>query len=101
MVSNNSTSCSYGSISNYNYNIVTKMKNKKEKFDAQQQAYDIADDHYEYLNATYGAKYKDAIRAAEVSIEKIIEALHGLKLTKKVEKSIDQWREVLKSIREL
>jgi hypothetical protein len=73
--------------------------NKKEKFDAQQQAYEIADDHYEYLNATFGAKYKDALLAASISVEKVIEALHSVKLTKKVEKSIEQWREVLGILR--
>ena len=72
---------------------------KKEKFDAQQQAYDIADDHYAYLNATFGAKYKDALLAAEVSVEKVIEALHGLKISKSQQKSIDQWREVLGILR--
>jgi hypothetical protein len=97
MVLSDSTSCSYGSIDSYNYTITT-MKNK-EKFDAQQQAYEIADDHYEYLNATFGAKYKDALLAASVSVEKVIEALHSVKLTKKVEKSIEQWREVLTILR--
>jgi hypothetical protein len=97
MVLSDSTSCSYGSIDSYNYKITT-MKNK-EKFDAQQQAYEIADDHYEYLNATFGAKYKDALLAASVSVEKVIEALHDVKLTKKVEKSIEQWREVLSILR--
>ena len=77
------------------------MKNKKEKFDAKAQALEIIEDHYAYLNATFGARYKDAILAADVSVEKIIEVLHGLKLTKRTEKSIEQWREVLKSIREL
>ena len=72
---------------------------KKEKFDAQQQAYDIADDHYAYLNATFGAKYKDALLAAEVSVEKVIEALHGLKISKSQQKSIEQWREVLGILR--
>jgi hypothetical protein len=72
---------------------------KKEKFDAQQQAYDIADDHYAYLNATFGAKYKDALLAAEVSVEKVIEALHGLKINKSQQKSIEQWREVLGILR--
>ena len=71
----------------------------KEKFDAQQQAYDIADDHYAYLNATFGAKYKDALRAAAVSVEKVIEALQGMKVTKSQQKSIEQWREVLGILR--
>jgi uncharacterized membrane protein len=78
-----------------------KSLKKKQKFDAKAQALEIIEDHYAYLNATFGARYKDAILAADVSVEKIIEALHGLKLTKRIEKSIDQWREVLKSIREL
>jgi hypothetical protein len=78
-----------------------KSLKKKEKFDAEAQANEIIEDHYAYLNATYGARYAVAIRAAEVSIEKIIEALHGLKLTKRTEKSIEQWREVLQSVREL
>ena len=72
-----------------------------EKFNAEAQATEIVDDHYAYLNATYGAKYSDAVLAAEVSVEKVIEALQGLKVTKKIEESIDQWREVLKSVREL
>jgi hypothetical protein len=71
------------------------------KFDPKAQALEIIEDHYEYLNATFGAKYKDAVLAAEISVEKVIEALQGLKLTKKIEKSIEQWREVLKSVREL
>jgi len=96
MVPSNSTSCSYSNFSNYKY---TMGINKKEKFDAQQQAYEIADDHYEYLNATFGAKYKDALLAASISVEKVIEALHSVKLTKKVEKSIEQWREVLGILR--
>lgn len=71
----------------------------KEKFDAQQQAYDIADDHYAYLNATFGAKYKDALLAAEVSVERVIEALQDMKVTKSQQKSIEQWREVLGILR--
>jgi hypothetical protein len=74
------------------------MKNR-EKFDAQQQAYEIADDHYAYLNATFGAKYSDAVLAAEVSVEKVIEALQGMKVSKSQQKSIDQWREVLGILR--
>jgi hypothetical protein len=72
---------------------------KTEKFNAQQQAYDIADDHYEYLNATFGAKYKDALLAASVSVEKVIEALQGMKVSKSQQKSIEQWREVLGILR--
>jgi hypothetical protein len=98
MVFSNNTNCSYGSIRSFNYTIKTIMKNR-EKFDAQQQAYDIADDHYAYLNATFGAKYKDALSAAEVSVEKVIEALHGLKISKSQQKSIEQWREVLGILR--
>ena len=95
MVLSDCISCSYGNITSYNYTITMK----KEKFDAQQQAYDIADDHYAYLNATFGAKYKDALLAAEVSVEKVIEALHGLKINKSQQKSIEQWREVLGILR--
>ena len=72
---------------------------KTEKFNAQAQANEIADDHYAYLNATFGAKYSDALLAASVSVEKVIEALQGTKATKKQQKSIDQWREVLGILR--
>lgn len=96
MVPSNSSSCTYGSIANYNY----KVKNM-EKFNAKAQATEIVEDHYAYLNATFGAKYSDAVLAAEVSVEKVIEALQGLKVTKKIEESIDQWREVLQAVREL
>lgn len=95
MVLSDSTSCSYGNITSYNYTITMKT----EKFNAQQQAYDIADDHYEYLNATFGAKYKDALLAASVSVEKVIEALQGMKVSKSQQKSIEQWREVLGILR--
>ena len=93
MVPISNTSCSDRSISSVSYKV------KMAKFDAQQQAYDIADDHYAYLNATFGAKYKDALLAASVSVEKVIEALQGTKATKKQQKSIEQWREVLGILR--
>jgi hypothetical protein len=70
------------------------------KFDPKAQAAEIADDHYAYLNATFGAKYKDAVLAAEISVEKVIEALQGMKATKKQQKSIEQWREVLGILRQ-
>jgi hypothetical protein len=73
---------------------------KTEKFNAQAQATEIADDHYAYLNATFGAKYSDAVLAAEISVEKVIEALQGMKATKKQQKSIEQWREVLGLLRQ-
>jgi hypothetical protein len=95
MVLSDSASCSYGNITSYNY----KVKNM-EKFNAQAQATEIADDHYAYLNATFGAKYSDALLAAEVSVEKVIEALQGMKATKKQQKSIEQWREVLGLLRQ-
>jgi len=93
MVPISNTSCSDRSISSVSYKV------KMAKFDAQQQAYDIADDHYAYLNATFGAKYKDALLAAEVSVEKVIEALQGMKVSKSQQKSIEQWREVLGILR--
>ena len=96
MVLSDSTSCSYGNITSYNYTI-TNMK--KEKFNPKEQALQIVEDHYEYLNATFGAKYSDAVCAASVSVEKVIEALQGTKATKKQQKSIDQWREVLGILR--
>jgi len=70
-----------------------------EKFNAKAKATEITEDHYAYLNATFGAKYKDAILAAEVSVEKVIEALQGMKATKKQQKSIEEWREVLGILR--
>jgi hypothetical protein len=69
------------------------------KFDPKAQATEIADDHYAYLNATFGAKYKDALLAASVSVEKVIEALQGMKVSKSQQKSIEQWREVLGILR--
>ena len=71
----------------------------KEKFDAKSQANEIVDDHYAYLNATFGARYADAILAAEVSVEKVIEAIQGMKASKSQQKSIEQWREVLGVLR--
>ena len=72
----------------------------KEKFNPKAQALEIVEDHYAYLNATFGAKYADAILAAEVSVEKVIEALQGMKVTKSQQKSIEQWREVLGILRQ-
>lgn len=71
------------------------------KFDAEAKANEIIEDHYEYLNATFGARYAVAIRAAEVSVEKVIEAMQGMKVSKSQQKSIEEWREVLQSIRNL
>ena len=71
------------------------------KFNAEAKANEIIEDHYEYLNATFGARYAVAIRAAEVSVEKVIEAMQGMKVSKSQQKSIEQWREVLQSIRDL
>ena len=100
MVPNNSSNCTYGSISNCTYKIVTKMKNT-EKFNPEEQALQIVEDYYVYLNLTFGAKYSDAILAAEVSVEKVIEAMQGMKVTKSQQKSIEQWREVLQAVRDL
>ena len=95
MVPISNTSCSDRSVSSVSY----KVKNMA-KFDPKAQAAEIADDHYAYLNATFGAKYKDAVLAAEISVEKVIEALQGMKATKKQQKSIEQWREVLGILRQ-
>jgi len=93
MVPISNTSCSDRSISSVSYKVIMA------KFDPKAQAAEIADDHYAYLNATFGAKYKDALLAAEVSVEKVIEALQGMKASKSQQKSIEQWREVLGILR--
>lgn len=74
---------------------------KTEKFNPKEQALQIVEDYYVYLNLTFGTKYSDAILAAEVSVEKVIEAMQGMKVTKSQQKSIEQWREVLQAVRDL
>jgi hypothetical protein len=95
MVPISNTSCSYRSISSYNY----KVKNMA-KLNPKAQAVEIIGDHYAYLNQTYGGNYADAVKAAEVSVEKVIEALQDICSNDKQRKAIDQWREVLQCVRD-